>query len=631
MCGLTGYLLNEPKETHSRHILAMMRLQRHRGPDDQGAVAVNLSEGNFWELSVRQDENFPKPADLMFGFNRLSILDLSANGHQPMVSPSGEVILMMNGEIYNAFDLKPGLQQKGYVFKSETDTEVALNSYLEYGIEGMLERLNGMFAIAVCDLRRKRLFLARDRFGIKPLYVLAQPGRLAFSSEMKSFSALPGFRFSLDDANLHEFWLFRHLINRTLFKGVRNLEPGTYWEVDPEMNIVERLFFDVNGEGANEYAGGRAQQDLDRALQVAVGRQMMADVKLGCQLSGGVDSSLVTYYAAGELQKGQLETISIIPQAKGYSEEEYMDQVISQLQLDAHKYPLASDYYFDVIDRAAWHFEHPINHPNTIGIYQLSQNARQHVTVLLSGEGADEVLGGYERFVESARLALASRSFWSQIKKNRKSLPDFLPAHLSGSNRAILASVFTSVDAIRSVVPDFSLAEALRYRRLLWDQLQGDFFLRQRKYEIKTYLPDLLMRQDKMSMAHSIENRVPFLDNALVSLVLQFSEETLLRNADRKLEAKNLLKQIASQKFSPAFAYRPKKGFGIPLRAFMGSDVFRQRWEEEWLPGLKEMERFETGCLTHWLQNLGKASSDQVDMIWLAVSFQLWRDKYGIT
>jgi asparagine synthase (glutamine-hydrolysing) len=216
-------------------------------------------------------------------------------------------------------------------------------------------------------------------------------------------------------------------------------------------------------------------------------------------------------------------------------------------------------------------------------------------------------------------------------KKNRKSLPDFLPAHLSGSNRAILASVFTSVDAIRSVVPDFSLAEALRYRRLLWDQLQGDFFLRQRKYEIKTYLPDLLMRQDKMSMAHSIENRVPFLDNALVSLVLQFSEETLLRNADRKLEAKNLLKQIASQKFSPAFAYRPKKGFGIPLRAFMGSDVFRQRWEEEWLPGLKEMERFETGCLTHWLQNLGKASSDQVDMIWLAVSFQLWRDKYGIT
>jgi asparagine synthase (glutamine-hydrolysing) len=206
MCGITGYLIkNSEIETNNSIIKKMLLLQQHRGPDNSAIVAINSKLNSVEDVTFEIETDFKNPSNLVFGFNRLSILDLSPNGHQPMKSIDGNVVLMLNGEIYNAEDFKDELIAKGFKFKGRSDTEVVLNLYNAFGIEGMLERLNGMFAIVIWDAKINKLFLVRDRFGIKPLYLLEEENRISFSSEIKSFKALPNFKFELDESHLDEF------------------------------------------------------------------------------------------------------------------------------------------------------------------------------------------------------------------------------------------------------------------------------------------------------------------------------------------------------------------------------------------------------------------------------------------
>jgi len=428
MCGLTGYFLFEQLEKNAEVIRQMMALQQHRGPDDAGILGINTKSNRFQELNVTTSESFTVQPDLVFGFNRLSILDLSPNGHQPMVSNDQTVLLMMNGEVYNAFDFKKELEERGIQFKSKTDTEIVLYLYQVYGLRGMLDRLNGMFAIVIYDIKIQKLFLIRDRFGIKPLYILQEPGRLAFSSEIKSFKALPGFRFQLDRSGLSEFLLFRNLINKTLFENIVNIEPAHYLEVNIAGHASLKQYFDIRSEGLqnrSETDGELAAEKLKNSLVQAVKRQMISDVKLGCQLSGGVDSSLISAYASRILQNDSLEAISIIFDNKRYSEKEYIDKVAGKLNLQSHQFMLTPDDFINMLEEATWHNEQPLNHPNTIGIKLLSREAKKYVTVLLSGEGADEALAGYNRFMP-ARNKLWSRAFLGGLKKNRSKASSFL-------------------------------------------------------------------------------------------------------------------------------------------------------------------------------------------------------------
>jgi asparagine synthase (glutamine-hydrolysing) len=321
MCGFTGYYnFDFKKETSNKAIREMLAIQKHRGPDDSGIVGIDTKSKSFESISISEDKNFTTEKDLVFGFNRLSILDLSPMGHQPMVSPDQQVVLMMNGEVYNAFDYKADLESKGHHFKSTSDTEIVLHLYLEYGMEHMILMLNGMFALAIYDFRLDTLFLARDRFGIKPLYLLKEKGRLAFASEMKSFKALPDFKFEADFEKMDEFLLFRNVINNTLFKNISNCLPGTYLSVNAGV-IKSHQYYDINTEGSQQISSGESKASLENALQKSVHSQMISDVKLGCQLSGGVDSSLVSYYAAKALNQGNLETISIVFKDPKFSEE----------------------------------------------------------------------------------------------------------------------------------------------------------------------------------------------------------------------------------------------------------------------------------------------------------------------
>lgn len=627
MCGFTGYFnLKTISETNTKAIREMIAIQRHRGPDDSGIVGINTKEKNFEEISVTNDIDFNAGKDLLFGFNRLSILDLSPNGHQPMISPDKKIILMMNGEVYNAFDYKDDLIAKGHSFKSTSDTEIVLHLYMEYGMEKMITLLNGMFALAIYDFELGTLFLARDRFGIKPLYILQEENRIAFASEMKSFKALPDFQFEADFSRMDEFLLFRNLINTTLFKNIVNCTPGTFLKIK-NGKISSHIFYDINDEG-NTTITTNVEGVLEQALQKSVTSQMISDVKLGCQLSGGVDSSLVTYFAAQKVEKSNLETISIIFNNPKFSEEKYIDYVAEQLSLKAHKYEMDAHYYFDVMEKAIWHFEHPLNHPNTIGIYLLSEQAKKHVTVLLSGEGADESLAGYSRFVRAKENKLFTKSFFGGLKRNKNHVLDYLSYSLNSEKRMIMETAFGSITTAKTLKSDFNFSEAIKDRTKTFKRLHGETTLRQRKYELLTYLPDLLMRQDKMSMAHSIENRVPFLDNEMVTTSLNISGDKLIAQHKNKLEGKKVLKDICTQKFDESFAYRNKMGFGIPLREFMSTTLFQEKWQNEIEPSLQKRNLFELKELSLWIKNIRVATPEQLDAIWLLLGFEIWAKQF---
>lgn len=633
MCGIAGYIYtNNKSEKDNSRILSMLKVQKHRGPDDTGIRAFSLKSGQSAELKTGEIQSIPGSFEGILGFNRLSILDLSMNGHQPMASPDGNVLLMLNGEIYNAFDFKEELKQWGYKFRSTTDTEIVLALFLKYGFEGMLQRLNGMFGIVIADLANKSLFITRDRFGIKPMYYVSSENFLAFSSELKSFHFLEDFRFQLKEDSIDEFLMFRNNLRGTLFSGVNELEPGHYLVYQPGKNLVKKRYFDPDSYTRQNDADkslaefGSSMKDW---LSKSVNDQLMSDVKLGCQLSGGVDSSLVTWLANKYSGKDDFESVSITFNNHNFSEEEYIDQVTKDLGIISHKFQLDANYYLDNIERATWHLESPINHPNTIGIYKLSQRAKEYVTVLLSGEGADEVFGGYERFY-GIGYPYNIRRLLGEAKKGVKNPKQFF-RYFDHKNRALMATAYMFPHLASGLYESFDIDKAFASRTELFNSLNGSNFDKQVKYEIQAYLPDLLIRQDKMSMAHSIENRVPFLDNRIFENSFTIPERLLLLRKSNEGGINNqkyLLKKMAADVFGNHFAFRDKMGFGIPLKDFFLQQNFADYLHGKVLPGIRDRGLFNFQLASKWLSDIDSLRYYELEALWVMVSFEIWASIY---
>jgi len=626
MCGIAGYLYKSKSIEHTGVAVNMLTLQRHRGPDDAGLRSFSLRKQETAEHSPFHQEELNNGAEGLVGFNRLSILDLSANGHQPMCSPDGQVLLTFNGEIYNAFDFTAELEADGFKFKGHSDTEVILNLYLKYGFDQMITRLNGMFAIVLIDLRKQVLFLARDRFGIKPLYIFETNDMVAFSSEIKSFGAINEFTPTLRTELVDEYLLFRSTINHTLFVGVEGLEPGTYRVYNASYSFQTIKYFDCevyHRTSSTATVPGYLEAELKRSVQ----RQLLSDVKVGCQLSGGIDSSLVTLFAQ-EHQQEDLETVSIIFNDPAYSEEPYIDTVTKQLGVKSHRFPLDSTYYGGAFEKATWHLEAPLNHPNTIGIYLLSQRAKEYVTVLLSGEGADEVFGGYGRFAQ-LNSPWRSTNFLSAFKKSGFSVKQF-SRYGQEDYRAIMASSFANPSMAHQLNPDFDVENAIKNRRTLYCSGHGSILDKQVKYELKSYLPDLLLRQDKMSMAHSIENRVPFLDNELVAASFNIPSAHLIGDGSIR-QTKLILKQIAARQWGDSFAFRNKGGFSIPVRSFYKDKEFSGYIKDQIMPGIANRKLFNSKLIHRWVNEISSISSDELDALWIMVAFEAWAQKFKVS
>jgi len=631
MCGITGFLSFSGKPAAVATLAQMVDLQRHRGPNDQGMRLFSLARGDSIEC-----QHIGAPPRRTFegalGFNRLSILDLSKYGHQPMCNQDASAFIAFNGEIYNAFSYTAELQASGFQFRSRTDTEVILYLYERHGFEGMLERLNGMFSIVIVDLKRQEINIARDHFGIKPFYWTVQGKTFLFSSEVKSFLAHPDFARELDLDNLDEYLTFRYCAgDRHLLKSVRQLQPGHWLRVRGDDVTVHRYWQIPDHTTKAHMSMKDAVDRLDVMLRQSVQSQLLSDVKVGCQLSGGIDSSLVTLFARTHFD-ADMETFSVVFHDPAYSEEHWISQTASMAMADSHRFLFTKESFFQSLEMATWHLDQPLNHPNSLGLYLLAKQSRKLVTVLLSGEGADELFGGYPRFYYAALLPRV-RPWLPTLQLLPKIGPKFTRIFGDGcdgqTTAFILASQFLNASQVLEIRPEASYSKVIELRQAIFAEGQADYLSNCLKYDMQTYMVDLLVRQDKMTMAHSIENRVPFLDRELVEFVRTLPMEYLvgdrlyLRSSTMR-NTKIILKQLARRTFDNRFAYRMKSGFGLPLHEYYMDKRFEQLMEEEVLPTMHRRGVLRADAVEKEWRNSYRRSQQFDEALWIATAFELW-------
>lgn len=625
MCGIVGFINTCKKnEKSTKEISEMIRLIKHRGSNDFGIVGVNLQDSSSVDLNF--DEPLRCCADGFLGFARLSIQDLSLRGHQPMKSHDGKVIISFNGEIYNANEYKSFLMSKGIVFNSSSDTEVLLQMYLYFGIEQMPELLNGMFGISIVDLRINKLFLLRDRVGIKPLYYVVTPKRFAYSSEIKSFLALEDFERCLDEERLVENLTFFKPTNNILFKNVKMVCPGELLIINlNEFSIHTKKFFSIDNYDRPNDSKENMEEWKEKTKEViyrCVEKQKISDAKIGCQLSGGVDSSLVTYFAAKSGVNVLKDSISIIfdGNEKEYSEEKFVDIVGQRTHISTHKKIIDVNYVINNYEKTLWHADTVIGRPNSLGLLLLTEEAKKYVTVLLSGEGSDELFGGYAMFTQGKKIReqlLDTPIIVETVKNQPEIIHNF-------AEYVVISQQKTNTNLLKDIFPEYNGQKLIKERIEYFHSFHGTDFDKQIKYTISTYLPELLLCQDKMSMANSIENRVPILDNELIDLAFSIPEKYLISKKKENWEGKSVLKEICSDIFGEDFSYRRKMGFGLPYYRYFKDRRFKEYFYDVVLTGTRKRGLFRSEILENWYKNLENNSWGECELFWKVCSFEVW-------
>ena len=595
MCGIAGFVNLDGAPADAGVLAAMTDMVRHRGPDDRGTLCLSLRGGI---------------ADTALGFHRLKILDLSARGHQPMTSPDGSIALLFNGAIYDAFDHKTELERDGYRFRTGTDSEVILALYEREGLARTLERLNGMFAIVIADTRHGIVHLVRDRLGIKPLYWAQQGTTVLFASEAKAFLAHPAFRAEIDPAEVDELLAFRYVAGAaTLLKGVRHIQPGHRLTITPD-GVREARYWSVPDQAEKlRLSREDAVDRLDQLLGGSVRSQLRSDVKVGCQLSGGVDSSLVTVLASSH-HSGDRSAFSIVFDEPRFSEEKWILEAADTAGAVSHRFVFDETAFMGALDVASWHMDQPIGHPNSLALWLLAARSREHVTVLLSGEGADELFGGYKRFADAPGAAHGP---------NGHDLVDGF----------IRATQFHSEARLAKLRPSANLGPALEKRRALFQEGRADHLSNCLKYDMRTHLVDVLMRQDKMMMGHGIENRVPFLDRHVVDFARALPAERLVGppSPGGVPATKLVVKELARRRFGAAFVDRRKSAFNLPLAQYFRSPPFMALMEDRLLPGMASRGLVDITVVRRWWRRALSAPST-TEGFWIVVALELWAQQF---
>ncbi len=568
MCGIFGVLQLDGQPV-SRDLLARMgRLTVHRGPDDEG---MHLDGA------------------CAIGMRRLSIIDV-AGGHQPLSNEEGTLWLVCNGEIYNFRELRRELEAKGYRFKTGSDSETLLHLYAEHG-DAFVERLNGMFAFALWDARRRRLLVGRDRLGIKPVYVHDDGRRLVFASEAKAILALPGLTPELDPAGLQSYLQLGYVpAPQSIFRGIRKLPQASLLAIENGRQDIRRYW-------RMPAAVDRAPSERDwvervRArLEESVRMQMVSDVPIGAFLSGGIDSSCVVAFMARHSDR-PVKTYSIGFEGGAaesfYNELPFARQIAERFRTDHHEILVRPDVV-GLLPQLLWHMDEPIADSAFITTYLVSEFARREVTVILSGVGGDELFGGYRRYLGDHYLAYFERlPGW--VRRAAAGIGERLPSdrHSPMLNRLRLARSFLASadlpfeDRYRSYVEVFPAAAAGQIARAngaeRTDRLAAamraaasdDPLHRMLVVDAETQLPDdLLMLTDKMSMAVSLECRVPLLDHELVELAAAMPQAVKIRGGRLKHAMKAALAGVLPQETLE----RGKRGFGTPFGAWLKGEL----------------------------------------------------------
>jgi asparagine synthase (glutamine-hydrolysing) len=598
MCGIAGFVNLDGAPADPSVLGAMTDTIRHRGPDDRGTLCVSLRGAS---------------RDTALGFQRLQILDLSARGHQPMISPDGSIALLFNGAIYDASECRTELERDGYRFRTGTDTEVVLALYERWGAEGVPGRLDGMFAIVIADTRRGAVHLLRDRVGIKPLCWAQCGTTVLFASEAKAFLAHPAFRAEIDPAEVDELLAFRYLAGETsLLKGVRHVQPGHRLTITPQ-GISQARYWSVPDHPEKlRLSRVDAVDRLGHLLGRSVQSHLRSDVNVGCQLSGGIDSSLVTVLARAH-HRADLRAFSIVFDVPQFSEERWILEAAAAARAESHRFVFDEAAFIGALDDASWHMDQPIGHPNSLALWLLARRSREHATVLLSGEGADELFGGYARVSAAHAAATASRRL----------------RPLDLDDAFIRASQFHSEARLSKLRPSANLRPALEKRRALFHEGRADHLSNCLKYEMRTHLVDLLVRQDKMAMAHGVETRVPFLDRQVIDFARALPAEHLVDPSAPigTPGTKIVLKELARRSFDAAFVHRRKSAFNLPLAQYFRSGPFVALMEDRLLPGMAARGLVDVGVVRRWWRRALSAPAT-TEGFWVPVALELWAEQF---
>jgi asparagine synthase (glutamine-hydrolysing) len=626
MCGIAGILeFGEDAQVDSSVLRRMCDVIAHRGPDDDGF----LVQGRIG-----------------LGMRRLSIVDL-ATGHQPISNEDGSISIVFNGEIYNHRALREQLIIRGHSYRTQSDTETIVHLYEEYG-KDCVQHLRGMFAFAIWDARRKSLFIARDRLGIKPLYYRITPRNFIFGSEIKALLAYPGFSAEFRRGALPEYLAFGFLSgDETFYDGVVKLMPGHRLEINEHGDLRTEPYWDLtpatHDQTHDENYYVESYRDL---LEGAVGSHLMSDVPLGVFLSGGLDSSAVAALMT-KLRRESIETFSVGYSEQTYSELPYARTVAEHLKSVHHEVLVSRQDFFAALPKLIWHEDEPIAWPSSVSLFFVAQLARERVKVVLTGEGSDETLAGYSRYAFTLKNVAFDRVYRRLAPRLlRRHLRNFVAtSSLIGARaRRKLSHTFLGLDgeswpsfyfdnfftAFSQSDQEDLLTDAFRdqivagsaYRNVLgyWESSAGTLLQRMLYTDIKTYLVELLMKQDNMSMAASIESRVPFLDHVLVEWAMRVPARIQIHGTAGKRVLKKAMEGLLPQEI----IYRRKLGFPTPWSGWLAGAQLDSI--EHLLLEARSINRgfFKRTAVEKLVREHRARYRDNYDRIWRLLNLELW-------
>lgn len=611
MCGFVGFV-DELEKTEKEKIMSnMLNTIIHRGPDSQGIFADN---------------------QVSLGFRRLSIIDLSDAGTQPFYNEDKSVVLVFNGEIYNFQSIKEDLVAKGHIFTSNTDTEVLVHGYEEYGKE-LLKKVRGMFAFAIWDMNNKKLTIARDFFGIKPMYYYkGQDGTFIFGSEIKSFLEHPNFKKELNPNALRPYLTFQYsATEETFFKNVYKLAQGHFLEYE-NGQITTEMFYDAQfnvEEKSLEYYEDAIEDEVIKSVKV----HQISDVKVGAFLSGGVDSS---YIAALQMPE---HSFSVGFENPEFDETMYAREFSEMIGIENHRKIVSPEECFDVMGTIQYHMDEPHSNPSAVPLYFLAQMAAEHVTVVLSGEGADELFGGYHWYNVSSsmrkyrKLPLGVRKAFKGIGKlvgKNSRIGDYLIRGGTSVEESFIgqALVFRENEALDILKEEFKHGPNVRsITKPFYDKMADkDDLIKKQYLDMHLWMPsDILLKADKMSMAHSLELRVPFLDKEVMSLAGKIPAKYKVNDKD----VKYVFRKAAARKLPNQWATRYKLGFPVPIRLWFQQEkyynIVKEAFNAQYVSKFFNQEK-----LLKMLDDHYNGAANNARKIYTVYVFLIWYNEYFI-
>ena len=620
MCAIAGIVKVDLCERAERsRLVRMAEVQQHRGPDGAG-LWLDGSVG--------------------LAHRRLAIIDVSG-GHQPMSNEDDSVWIVFNGEIYNHAVLRCEMERAGHRYRTKSDTETILHLYETYGT-GCVDRLQGMFAFAIWDRRQRRLLLVRDRLGIKPLYYACSDRELLFASEIKGIVASGALEVAFNESILPEYLANRYVAGQeTFYRGVSKLLPGHLLEWSAEQGCRVRRYWHPPQDSIDEEIplADRAQQ-LRAGLERAVRSHLMSDVPLGLFLSGGLDSSGLAALMAPMMPQ-RVKTFAVGFAEREANELHYARLVSRAIGTEHHEVLVSADQFMQALPRLIWHEDEPIAFQSSVPLFFVSRLARQHVKVVLTGEGADELFLGYDyRYRVTALNERIGRVYWNGV-------PRFLRRRITGSlprlpvpiqryaSRTVLAyepgprglffdnfsvfpeslqqSLLCDQEALSAYDP---YAEGLRY----WEEHHGTLLERMSYADVSTHLVELLMKQDQMSMAASLESRVPYLDHQVVEQAMQIPGGQRMKRWETKLVLREALRHLVPE----VVLTRSKMGFPVPFGSWVRG-AFRSTLDEYVLsPRALERNLFKPDTVRRIVDEHVTGTRSHADRLWLLVNLELW-------